>query len=140
MLFFKNLIAGIIGAAVMTLPAAAQYYGKYYNNNKIRGHVPEWLEIESDVGSIFRIDMKSIQHPFGTDPNARGSGADRYNPIGIRVDMVDVIVLGPDDDLFEFRFTCHGKVITFFPSTSTNIAPRSMMGAIERAVCKDKQY
>lgn len=123
--------------------AGAVKLKRTYNPNlKIRGHAPEWVEFESDVGAIFSVDMKSISRPFGTDPNARMRGYTYDEPAGDWVNIVEVIILGPEYEMLWYRFNCKGRAaeIKVGGINYAYIPPRSVMGGIERIVCKDKIY
>lgn len=136
MLFFGRTLATILCAVLASSPAMAEYKRGYNPNFKIRGHTPEWVEFESDLGSIYSLDMKSFEYPFGRDPNAPWTVYGQRSTVGDWVNIVEAVILDPEFNLLWYRFDCKGHAYDKQARlASIFIPPRSVLGAIEKTVC-----
>jgi hypothetical protein len=136
MLLFRELLVGVFCAALASSAATAQYKRGYNPEFKLPGHTPEWVEFESDVGSIYSLDMKSFQYPFGRDPNAPWSVGGQRSTVGDWINIVEAVILDPEFKLLWYRFDCKGHAYDVQARLANIfIPPRSVLGAIEKTVC-----
>lgn len=125
------------GSGVAASEAEAVKLKRAYNPKlKIRGHTPEWVEIESDVGSIYSVDIKSIVHPYGHDPNKLMFDGAGQSPIGHRTKYVEAVILGPDYEFLWYQFNCKEYVYDIQARMfRIRISPRSVLAEISKVVC-----